>query len=150
MPQIVNPTLQPSLAVSRTQIVLPSLVMEGTTASMSFVLQTSAGGVVANTDILTMVLTHVDKESGTVIANRYLQDVLGAPAKLGANNVTVSTTATITWAMQTGDTPLVDPLRLKALETHVAIFDVVLNTNERFIIELGYQLKRRYQPLTLS
>lgn len=121
MGQVVSGTLTPSTAQSEFVFKPPSVIVQETTSSWSFTLQQVGGGAIANTQLTAATLTLLAPD-GTVINSRQNQDILGAPANTGANNVIISATSDFTWDMQTNDNVIVDPG--KANEVHYAGFDL--------------------------
>ncbi len=145
-------TLVPSAPVTRTNKPFADLIEEGSTSTLSFTIQTAAGGAVANTEIDTMTLTLVDEETGNYINTRQDQDVLGGP-KTGANNHTVSATADVVFSMLALDNIVVDPTKTKNLEFHRAIYTItttIAATTEIAIREFRFAVKPTFQALISS
>ncbi len=101
---------------------------------------------VALTSIDSISLTLYDKYSGEIINSRNAQDVLNT------NNVTYhATSGLLTWAIQQADNiivGLVDHLGIGHenddvdwLEEHIALFDIVYNTDLRAIHEVKLLVK---------
>jgi hypothetical protein len=142
-------SLVPATPVTRTNRPFPELVEEGSTATLSFTIQTAAGGAVANTDIDSMTLTLVDEETGNYINTRQDQDVLGG-AKTGANNHTVSATSDVVFSMLALDSIVVDPTKTKNLEFHRAIYTItttIAATTEIAIREFRFAVRPTFQAL---
>ena len=95
-------------------------VTEGDTSSYVVQLQGPGGAIIANTDFSAIELTYVDEATRNVINGRNVQDVLGAGT--GANNVTLSPTALLTWNLQPADNVIVDSTGCTNIEFHRAIF----------------------------
>lgn len=121
MPFNFESTLTPTLPSFRSIETFVTLVEQGSTASYFTQITLAGGGPVANTDLVTGVLTVFDEETNVVVNARHNQDILGV-SKIGANNVTVSVISGITWAIQALDSVVVDPTGTKKIEYHRAVF----------------------------
>lgn len=145
-------TLVPATPVTRTNKPFSDLIEEGSTATLSFTIQTAAGGAVANTEIDTMTLTLVDEETGVHINTRDAQDVLGG-SKTGANNHTVSVTADVVFSLQALDNIVVDMSKTKNLEFHRAIYTItttIAAVTEIAIREFRFAVRPSFQALISS
>ena len=140
--------LTPSLQSFRTLEVFTSPIDAGTTAQYSVTVQTSAGGTIANTDLVSVTLTVIDEETHRVVNSRQNQDVLGG-SKTGANNVTVSATADLVWTIQALDSVVIDETRTKKIEFHRAIFRFTTATDVS-IHEVRFVIRPAFQLLPLS
>lgn len=151
MPLTFAQTLASSTPVTKGAVTLTETVNEDTTATMVVTVTDSAGGAIANTDYTAITLTLLDEETHAIINSRQDQDVLGAPANIGANNVVIDAAGELTWSMQIADNDYVDPTRTKQIEFHRAIFTIDGDFGsgaERIIHEIRFPLKRKFQPVT--
>jgi len=150
MPVIfASQSLTPATPVTRTVKVFTDLIEEGSTADLAFIIQTAAAGIVANTEIDSMLLTMIDEEThALVVAAREDQDVLGG-AKTGQNNVTVSTTSAVVFSLQAVDTVVVDPTKTKKIEYHRAVFTIT--TTIAAVTEIAkYEVRFPVRPTFLA
>ena len=154
MPVIfASQSLAPATPVTRTVKTFTDIIEEGATADLSFTIQTAAAGVVANTDIDSMLLTMIDEEThALVVAARENQDVLGA-GKTGQNNVTVSATSAIVFSLQATDTVVVDPTKTKKIEYHRAVFTIqttILTVTEIAKYEVRFPVRPAFLAQSIS
>ena len=154
MPVIINsPAFSPSVPVNRSVQAYSTVTEEGSTGTYVFTLQTAGGGSIPNTDLLTAKITLFDEETRAVINSRQNQDILGAPTKTGANNVTISGTSTFTWTWLAADSAVVDPTRTKTLEWHRAVFDATMTVGlvtERVVHEIRFPVRRQFAAVQIS
>lgn len=99
----------------------PTPVFDGATPVYEFTLVNERDEPIELGQLLTLTLTLYDYPSLTLRNSRRAQNVLNA------NNVTVSLTGVVTWAMQAADTTRVSAATLCA--THEACFDFTYNDN---------------------
>lgn len=88
-------------------------INEETTGRLRFPLLDEDAEAVALANLVTLTLTLYDADTGTIINSRNAQNVLNT------NNVTVSSSGLVEWALQPEDTLLVGS---SILEEHVALF----------------------------
>jgi hypothetical protein len=142
----VNSAFTPAKPSFRTLDTFANPAEEGETSEMSFTVQTSVGGDVPNTDLVSATLTVYDEETHVVVNGRQDQDILGV-ASLGDNDVVISVISEFVWSMQALDTPVVDPTNTKKIEYHRAIFTIETAT-EVCIHQVRFPIRRAFRPVT--
>ena len=147
--QINSETLVPATSVAETTTNFANVVNEGSTASYVLALALVGGGVLNNTALISAKLTLYDEETKSIINGRSAQDILGAPANGGANNVVISAASQFTWSLQGSDNAYLDPTHTKRVEYHRAIFDITFNPGtgvERLLHDIHFPVKRAFSP----
>ncbi len=147
--QISVETLTPSEVVQQVVTNFATTILEGATATYVLALQVSGGGTLDNTELSSATLTLYDEETKSVINSRSSQDILGAPANIGDNNVVISIASQFTWSMQAADNAYVDPTKTKRVEYHRAIFTISYDSGsgaEVLIHEVRFAVKRGFSP----
>jgi hypothetical protein len=119
-------TYAPTAPRQTTETTLDTPLVAGATATYTLPLSITGGGVIANTDISSATLTLVDEETKVIVNGRQNQDIRGLGT--GANDVAISSIATLVWSLQPLDTKYIDPSKTKRLEWHRAIFTINYDT----------------------
>ena len=111
---------------------------EQSSAVLAFQVKDEDGVGVPGSSLSAVTLPLKDQATGAVINSRNAQDVRGSGT--GANNVTIATDGTITWAVQPADNAIQVPSTTRQavrerFERHVAVFDIRWNAGAKRLLK---------------
>lgn len=139
----------PSQPTEITVFTVENPAFEDSTSTYTVQLRGPGGAIIANTAFTAIELTLIDEVTRIPINSRVDQDVLDAAgAKLGQNNVVITTQSLLTWSVQATDNVIVAADKSSKFEWHRAIFKFEFDSGSGAEIgfhEVRIPVQRRFQ-----